>query len=46
MTNLHNGVGDQVSDTEVLFQEKADFRGADIVLDDLADDPDVVLILP
>lgn len=46
VTNLHNGVRDQVSDAEVLLQEQADFRGADIVLDDLADDPDVVLILP
>lgn len=45
MTNLHNRVWDQVSDAEVLLQEEADFRGADIVLDDLADDPDVVLIL-
>ena len=46
MTNLHNGVGDQVSDAEVLLQEETDFSGADVVLDNLADDPDVVLILP
>ena len=46
MSNLYDRVRDQISDAEVLLQEQANFRGADIVLDDLADDPDIVLILP
>jgi hypothetical protein len=46
MSNLHDRVWDQVSDAEVLLQEQADFRRTDVVLDDLADDPDVVFILP
>ena len=46
MTNLDDRVRNQVPDTEVLLQEQADLGGADVVLDDLADHPDVVLILP
>lgn len=46
LSNLHNRVRNQISDAEVLLQEQADFCRADIVLNDLADDPDVVLILP
>jgi len=46
MSNLHDRVRNQISDTEVLLQKQADFRRADIVLDHLADNPDVVLILP
>jgi hypothetical protein len=46
MSNLHNRVWDQISDAQVLLQEEPDFRRADVVLDDLADDPDIVLILP
>jgi hypothetical protein len=46
MTNLHNGVWNQVPDAQVLLQEQPDLGRADVVLDDLADDPDVLLVLP
>lgn len=46
VTYLDDGVWNQVPDTKVLLQEQADLGGADIVLDDLADHPDVVLVLP
>jgi hypothetical protein len=45
-TNLDNRIGNQVPDTEILLQEQANLCGADVVLDDLADNPDVVLVLP
>lgn len=46
MTYLNNRVGNQVPDTEILLQKQANLCGADVVLDDLADHPDVVLVLP
>lgn len=44
-TNLDNGIRNQVPDTQVLLQEQPDLSRADVVLDDLADHPNVVLIL-
>jgi len=43
---LDNRVRNQVPDAEVLLQEQANLGGAYIILDHLADNPDVVLILP
>jgi hypothetical protein len=43
---LDHRIRNQVPDAEVLLQEQPDFGGADVVLNHLVDDPDVVLILP
>lgn len=44
-TYLDYRVGDQVADTEVFLEEKPNFGGRDVILYDLADYPDVVLVL-
>lgn len=44
-TNLYYWVWNQVADAQVFLQEKTDFGGGDIILDNLANDPNVVLIL-
>lgn len=44
-TYLHNRIRNQIPHAQVLLQKQPHLGRADVVLDDLADDPDVALVL-